>query len=152
MAQPLAVVAPPPVPRPVYPSAAPTQDKVPILGLDEPSSGNRRLGLTIGAVVVLLAAALFVSTRGNGSEVVQATPAPAPAPAPRAGQAAERAFVAVRLLNCRASPELRSRSLRVLPRGEAVQVLGREPGWASVASDGRQCWVVDRYISDEAPW
>jgi hypothetical protein len=60
-------------------------------------------------------------------------------------------FVTARLLNCRASPILGARSLRILARGESVQILAREPGWLSIAHRDRQCWVVERYVSKPKP-
>jgi uncharacterized protein YgiM (DUF1202 family) len=120
-------------------------------------NGQRsRMGVRIALAGLALAAALIV-TGGFGLGTDEAATAPERHPVAltaattNAQDPAARAYVATRLLVCRASPARSSAALRKLARGEPVRVLAREPGWASLAHNGRQCWVADRYLSTERP-
>ena len=133
-----------------WPSAAPTQVRTPIVGINELPTDRRRIALRIGAAALLVAVMVVLASRGIGSNSERALTG-------SSGQTiiippgSTPAFVVARLLNCRASPVLRAASVRILPRGEAVWVIAREPGWLSIAHQGRQCWVAERYVSAEAP-
>ena len=63
----------------------------------------------------------------------------------------EQAFVTASLLNCRAVPTNDGETVRRLSRGDAVQVLGADPGWVSVSHQGRQCWASSEWISTVKP-
>ena len=92
---------------------------------------------------------------GTGMTIAAKSASPAPqtlldAP-PTAPPAVDTAFVTASLLNCRAAPVENAATVRKLTRGAAVQLLSAEPGWASVAHRGRQCWVSARYLSAIRP-
>lgn len=151
--------APPPAPprSPAsWPSAAPSQDRARIVGMDEGAQGSIHVGLVVAGAVILGAVAVLLASRVphpqpsgavGAHEAAVAASESASAPA----IAGQPAYVTVRLLSCRASSVLQARPVRILARGDQVQVLAREPGWASVTVDGRQCWVVDRYLSSVPP-
>lgn len=61
------------------------------------------------------------------------------------------AFVTASLLNCRAVPTNDGETVRRLERGDAVKVLGADPGWVSVSHQGRQCWASSQWISTVKP-
>lgn len=63
----------------------------------------------------------------------------------------QRAYVTASLLNCRALPDDKSATVRRLPRGASVELLGERIGWFSVAHQGRQCWAYRDYISTTRP-
>lgn len=60
-------------------------------------------------------------------------------------------FVTASLLNCRTAPAEQAESVRILRRGDSVQVLALEPDWASISHRGRQCWASSRYLSAQQP-
>ena len=135
-----------------WPSAAPSQDRAPIVGMDGQVRARMPIGLVIAGALILGAIAVLLFTRvphpqPSGPRTAQSVIAARSAPA----IAGQPAYVTVGLLTCHASSVLQARAVRIFSRGDKVQVLAREPGWASVMKDGRQCWVVDRYISSIRP-
>ena len=132
---------------------------------ERPTLVASRLVLALIAVVLLIGA-LFFADLVFGSLAVKATQSPTPVAIVEGSRATsqvqpprqlfrsqpttEQALVAAGRLNCRASPALRADSLRVLSRGESVQVLAREAGWSSISYNGRQCWVAGRYLTAES--
>ncbi|HZF44119.1 MAG TPA: SH3 domain-containing protein [Sphingomonadaceae bacterium] len=71
--------------------------------------------------------------------------------AARPSTASDVAFVTASLLNCRAVPADDGETVRRLSRGDAVKVLGADPGWVSVSHQGRQCWASRQWISTVKP-
>ncbi len=52
-------------------------------------------------------------------------------------------------VNMRAGPSTSTSTIKVLPEGEPVAVLGRNRGWVNVMlPDGQSGWVYERYLSD----
>lgn len=113
----------------------------------------------------LVLAASVIESRNRPSRVVYGaapaadTPAAAApsvaeprAPVPRSVFAAPRAaFVTASFLNCRSTPSNDADTLRKLERGAPVRVLGTNPGWSSIAHQGRQCWVATQHLSATRP-
>lgn len=54
--------------------------------------------------------------------------------------------VAAKKLNVRATPQLRSPIVGALPRGEKVNVIEIESGWAKIVYRGRVNWVSATYL------
>jgi hypothetical protein len=71
--------------------------------------------------------------------------------AARPSAGGDDAFVTASLLNCRAVPADDGETVRRLSRGDAVKVLGADPGWVSVSHQGRQCWASAQWISTVKP-
>lgn len=115
------------------------------------------LGLLLLAAVTLSAlweddAPLASAGGGNGGEVL---PSLAGTALPMGGglpPTTERAFVAASLLNCRSAPARQADVVRRLERGDSIGIIATENSdWASVAHQGRQCWVASRYLAREEP-
>ncbi len=132
-------------------------------------SSRRAVAATVAASfgVLMLIAAVGGRSETRGDE--------AAAPAPAAQQAAARpqttrsaadrtrlmqagvsqpketGFVTASLLNCRTAPAEQAEPVRILERGEPVEVLALEPAWASISHEGRQCWASTRYLSADQP-
>lgn len=94
----------------------------------------------------------FAAAEGSGVPDTPPAAASAPAAAARLPDTGEPAFVTAGLLNCRAAPSQQTAVVRRLERGDRVRLIAAaEPGWASVAHQGRQCWVASRYLAREEP-
>jgi uncharacterized protein YraI len=87
-----------------------------------------------------------------------AQPEPQPAQAsatdaavPGFSEPQQTGFVTASLLNCRTAPAEQAEPVRILRRGDSVEVLALEPEWASISHRGRQCWASTRYLSAQQP-
>jgi hypothetical protein len=136
-------------------------------------SSNMGAILAVAASLVLL---MLIVALGSGWEIRRSDPAmvtsaasepaaaaqgraPQPQPEPRATDAAvtgfsepqQTGFVTASLLNCRTAPAEQAEPVRILRRGDSVEVLAIEPEWASISHRGRQCWASTRYLSAQQP-
>lgn len=138
-----------------------------------PAERSSRFGhflMNQGAIVAatifggLVLAASVIDSRNGATRtvtrpvaVVPVAPAVVTPPAAKPGALAWKpsyprsAFVTAGLLNCRATASNDAETVRRLSRGAPVQILATSPGWASIAHQGRQCWVSAQHISAKRP-
>lgn len=90
-----------------------------------------------GAAAPVTAATVIAAPRANVPTTLFATP--------------RAAFVTASMLKCRSMPSNDATLLRKLERGAPVKVLGANPGWSSIAHQGRQCWVATQHLSATRP-
>lgn len=159
-------------PREPLAEPPPQHPAMPLQPATPPRSFLERQGGLVAATIFggFVLAAAIVDARSNGPARfayrpelraidAQALPAADPrTPDQRTASAAARpsaggdqAFVTASLLNCRAVPTNDGETVRKLSRGDAVQVLGADPGWVSVSHQGRQCWASSEYLSTVKP-
>jgi hypothetical protein len=152
-----AEVASLPEPRPV-PDGGPSPPPLPPPPVRSGSGGAAGFAYGVAAAAVFFALLQpFLAFRPapppqrTAAETLPRSAPPASREA-RFGRTPATTFVAARRLNCRAAPDERAEPVRRLSRGEPLDVLAWEPGWASIARGGGQCWVSGRYISEVEPW
>ena len=116
--------------------------------LDVPPATATLAGLAGGAAVSILAGVLAIAALLAERNDAQQPPAPDRAIDQPSGTPG---FVTASLLNCRAAPARQARLVRRLGRGEEIAILASDANWASISVEGRQCWVLARYISAARP-
>jgi hypothetical protein len=112
---------------------------------------GRTAAVTLALFFIVIVSFALLSPRDAPRQGALPPAEPALPAAPAAAPAPARAFVTASLVNCRESPVEQAKTVRKLRRGAELDVLATESGWASVAQSGRQCWVMDRYISAAQP-
>jgi hypothetical protein len=116
--------------------------------LDLPPATATLAGLAGGAAVSILAGVLAIAALLAEGNMAQQSAVPDRTIDQRSGTPS---FVSARLLNCRAAPARQARLVRRLGRGEEIEILANDANWASIGVQGRQCWVLARYISAARP-
>lgn len=116
--------------------------------LDLPPATATLAGLAGGAAVSILAGVLAIAALLGEGNMAQQSAVPDRTIDQRSGTPG---FVSARLLNCRAAPARQARLVRRLGRGEEIEILANDANWASIGVQGRQCWVLARYISAARP-
>lgn len=114
-------------------------------GAEIPPATATLAGLAGGAAVSILAGVFAISlllARGSehGTSSVPAINNLSPA-------VATTGYVSASLLNCRTAPAREAGVARRLGRGDEIDILANDSGWASIGIRRRQCWVQARYIS-----
>lgn len=101
----------------------------------------------IAAAVALLALVYFVTRDGDPVPVAETNEAVSDTLPP----AGPEVYVTASVLNCRSAPAVQADSVDLLVRGDAVMLIALDQEWASLAHEGRQCWVLARYLSVDRP-
>jgi hypothetical protein len=111
--------------------------------------GAALAALIVAAVIVALYRGPIQRTADRDPIGAGDTPFAVEEPAQDMGSVA---FVTASLLSCRSAPSLQAPRLRSLARGTRVGMIAADGDWVSLASDGRQCWVLARYLSSAEPY
>ena len=89
-----------------------------------------------------------IRVAATASEFGAVGEAPVPAAAVAAEPPADLRMVAGGRVNMRAGPGTSHDVLGVLSRGEGVEILGLEGGWAQIRSGGREGWMALSLLSE----
>ena len=113
-------------------------------------SQNMRLALiaVVPIMLLLLALVLWTGREDSGFAGANDSAARDAEAGPGSGHPA---FVTASLLNCRNAPAREAESVKVLMRGDPVQLLARDGEWVSLVHESGPCWALVRYFSVEQP-